>query len=281
MLNQVKAQRKLLLGLFIVTGIYFLAFWPVFIDLLQTWSDNEDYSHGFFIIPVCCYLIWKKSTLDDFLSERSNWLGLFAVFLGLGLYLAGLFSQFRTLAYLSFVFVGWASLFFMFGYHFFKKFGWELFLLVFMLPIPSRLYASITLPLQLIVTKISYVALQLFGIPVYREGNILQLANTTLEVVNACSGLRSILTIIVLAFIMACLFFQKGRYRIVLIAFAVPLAVLANLIRVIVIAVFAQYGNTSFIDGTGHTLLGLALFSLVLWLLFLVSRTMECLLQRK
>jgi exosortase len=274
-------QRTLIVGLFVIVGAYFLAFWPVVTDLLQTWIDNEDYSHGFFIIPVCCYLIWKKASLTDFTSDRHNWLGLLAVFLGLGLYLAGLFSQFRTLANLSFVFVGWASLFFLFGYHFFKKFGWELFLLIFMLPIPSRLYASITLPLQLIVTKISYVALQLFGIPVYREGNILQLANTTLEVVNACSGLRSILTIIVLAFVMACLFFQKSGYRIVLIAFAIPLAVLANLIRVIVIAVFAQYGNTSFIDGTGHTLFGLALFSLVLWLLFLVSRTMECILQRK
>lgn len=274
-------QRTLLVGLFIIVSTYFLAFWPVFIDLLQTWSDNEDYSHGFFIIPVCCYLIWKKASLTDFSSDRYNWLGLLAVFLGLGLYFAGLFSQFRTLTYLSFVFVGWASLFFLFGYHFFKKFGWELFLLIFMLPIPSRLYASITLPLQLIVTKISYIALQLFGIPVYREGNILQLANTTLEVVNACSGLRSILTIIVLAFVMACLFFQKSGYRIVLIAFSVPLAILANFIRVIIIAVFAQYGNTSFIDGAGHTLLGLALFSLVLWLLFLFSRAMECILQRK
>ena len=273
--------RMFFVGIFIALTTYFWAFWPVFVDLWQTWSDNEDYSHGFFIVPVCCYLIWKKGSREDFSSENSNWLGLFAVLLGLGLYLAGLFSQFRSLAYLSFVFVGWASLFFLFGYQFFKKFGWELFLLVFMLPIPSRLYASITLPLQLVVTKISYVALQLLGIPVYREGNILQLANTTLQVVNACSGLRSILTIIVLAFVMACLFFQKSRYRIVLIAFAVPLAILANFIRVIVIAVFAQYGNTSFIEGTGHTILGLGLFSLVLWLLFLVSRSMECILQRK
>ncbi len=253
----------------------------MFVDLLQTWSDNEDYSHGFFILPVCCYLVWKKGCRGDFSSEKSNWLGLVSVLLGLGLYLAGLFSQFRTLAYLSFVFVAWASLFFLFGYHFFKKFGWELFLLIFMLPIPSRLYASITLPLQLVVTKISYAALQLLGIPVYREGNILQLANTTLEVVNACSGLRSILTIIVLAFIMACIFFQKNRYRFVLLAFAVPLAVLANFIRVIIIAVFAQYGNMSFIDGIGHTLLGLGLFSLVLWLLFLVSRAIQWILERK
>ncbi len=275
------SQRTAFIGFFVALATYFWAFWPVVLELLQTWSDNEDYSHGFFIIPVCCYLIWKKACSADFSSEKFNGLGLCVVIIGLCLYLSGLFSQFRTLANYSFILVAWASLFFLFGYHFFKKFGWELFLLVFMLPIPSRLYAAITLPLQLVVTKIAYVALQLFGIPVYREGNILHLSNTTLEVVNACSGLRSILTIIVLAFIMACLFFQKSSYRIVLICFAVPLAILANFIRVIVIAVFAQHGNTSFIDGTGHTLLGLGLFLLVLSLLFLISRAMECILKQK
>lgn len=196
-------------GAIILIACFLWAFWPVFWGLVQTWSDIEDYSHGFFIVPVVGYLIYKRQPLLISDSSKISWVGFICVFLGLVMYLAGLFSQFRTLTNFSFIFTLWGSLFFLFGFHLFKKFSWELFLLLFMLPIPSRVYAAITLPLQLVVTKVSSFALQLFGIPVYREGNILQLANTSLEVVNACSGLRSILTIIVLAFIMACLFLIK------------------------------------------------------------------------
>jgi exosortase len=265
----------------ILIPFFVWAFWPVAVDLVETWDSNEDYSHGFFIIPVCCYLIWKKDQLSNLLPDRSGWLGVLGVIIGLVLYLIGLFSQFSTLANLSLIIVIWTSLLFLFGLPFLKNNSWELFLLVFMLPIPSRLYASITLPLQLVVTKASYIVLQVMGIPVYREGNILQLSNTTLEVINACSGLRSILTIVVLAFIVACLVFNSPWRRIWLICCAIPLAMLTNLIRVAVIAFLAHQGNTRFIDGTWHTLLGIGLFGLSLLLLFTFARAIEWIFPEK
>jgi len=265
----------------VLIPFFIWAFWPVALDLVDTWNGNEDYSHGFFIIPVCCYLIWKKNQSANLSTEHFSWFGLLVVIIGLVLYLIGLFSQFRTLANLSLVIVIWASLIFLFGISFLKNNSWELFLLIFMLPIPSRLYASITLPLQLVVTKISYMALQVMDIPVYREGNLLQLPNTMLEVINACSGLRSILTIIVLAFVMACLIFRHHWQRFLLVCCAIPLAMLANLIRVAVIAILAHHGNTSFIDGSGHTLLGLGLFGLSLSLLFISARAIEWIFPEK
>ncbi len=258
-----------------LAATFLWAFWPVFFELVQVWSNNEDYSHGFFIIPVVFYLILKNQEMAYLGKPLYCGLGLIVVLVGVFLYIVGFFSQFRTLGYFSLILSCWGVVVFLFGYQFFKKFVWELFLLVFMMPIPARVYAAITLPLQLVVTKVSFVVLQLFGIPVYREGNILQLSNTSLEVVNACSGLRSILTIIVLSFVISCLFLRRSSHRLLLIAFAVPLAMLTNLVRVTVIALFAQHGNIHFVDGAGHTFLGLGLFAITLLLLIGLVRMIE------
>ena len=272
------SQNTYYLGILVAVSTLLWAFWPICVDLVQTWSENEDYSHGFFIVPVVIYLIWTQKPEIDLENHVLNWLGFIALSVGILLYFVGLLAQVRTFAYFSFVFTIWGSIFFLFGYSFFKKFGWELFILIFMLPLPARLYASLTLPLQLGVTKISSVVLQFLGIPVYREGNILQLPSITLEVVNACSGLRSILTIVVLSFVVSCMSLKGNPQRILLIIMSIPLAMLANLIRVTVIAFLAQQGNTNFVDGTGHTLLGLALFGLSLFLLTLFAKGIECIL---
>ncbi len=251
----------------LLLGSFFWAYWPIIHSLVTTWSENEDYSHGFFILPVAVYLILQKKHDPDIVSNKFSWLAVAALVVCVLMYLAGLFSQFRTMGNLAFIFTIWSIVFFLFGFRFFRAHVWELVLLLFMLPIPSRWYASITLPLQLLVTKISFLVLQFMNIPVLREGNILHLSNTTLEVVNACSGLRSILTIIVLAYILSCLLFRSPIKRIALILAAIPCAILTNLIRVSFIAYFADKGNVTFIEGTTHTLLGLGLFILSLLLL--------------
>lgn len=243
------------------------AYWPIVQSLVAVWADNEDYSHGFFIVPVVVYLIWQKKSNAPITSSGFNWIAALTIVICSLLYLAGLFSQFRTLGNLSLVLTIWAVITFLFGFRFFRAHAWELLLLLFMLPIPARWYASITLPLQLLVTKISFFVLQFMGIPVLREGNILHLSNTTLEVVNACSGLRSILTIVVLSYILSCLLFRSPIKRIALILAAIPCAILSNLIRVSVIAYFAEQGNVTFIEGTSHIIMGLVLFVLSFLLL--------------
>jgi len=269
------------LGILVLVISFIWAFWPVCIELFHTWSENEDYSHGFLIIPAVIYLIYEKQRLISLKQNSMCWPGFICVLLAVVLYLVGLFSSFRSMANLALVLAIWGSLFFLFGFDFIKKYAWELFMLLFMLPIPSRIYASITLPLQLIVTKVSVFVLHLIGIPVLREGNVIQLVNTTLEVVNACSGLRSILTIIVLAFIISCFTFRGTWRRLLLIMTAIPLAMLSNLIRVTVIALFAQHGNITFVDGTGHVLLGVCLFAVSLLLLTFCAKTISWLIPEK
>ncbi|WP_163337120.1 exosortase/archaeosortase family protein [Desulfopila sp. IMCC35008] len=279
--KQTTKQIGRYLGTTLVICTFAWAFWPEITTLIHIWSNNEDYSHGFFIVPMVAYLIAVQKPQIDWEKHDQNWLGLIGVVASILLYIIGYLSEVRTLAHFAFILTIWGGLLFLLGFSFTRRFCWELSILIFMLPIPSRLYASITLPLQLGVTKVSFLVLQLFNIPVYREGNILHLANVTLEVVNACSGLRSILTIIVLSFIVSCMYFTKTTHRIVLIILSIPFAMLANLIRVIVIALFAQQGNTNFVHGTGHTILGIALFCFSLVLLILSAKAIKCITSEK
>ncbi len=257
------------------------ACWPVLYELIQLWTHNEDYSHGFLVVPIMIYLIWQRRALLINEKPSLSWLGLIIVILGLLFLFIGQMSNFRTLANISFICILWGSVLYMFGYQNVRIYGWELFMLVFMIPLPSRIYASLTLPLQLVVTKTAFFTLQLAGIPVFREGNILYLSNTTLEVVNACSGLRSIITILLLSYIMACLYQKRLISKLLLICIAVPLAVLANIIRVSILALFAQNGNLYFIDGIGHTMLGLFLFLFIFFMLMMINKAIPWVFSKK
>ena len=270
-LSNISAQ---FLGWGLLITSFCWAFWPILSGIVETWATNSDYSHGFFIIPLVTYLIWRKGGWEK-VKNTDNWqMGFVVVVLGVLAALVGMFSQFRTLGNLSLLLVIWGVFLFLYGFRIFLMYGWELFLFVFLLPIPSRIYASLTLPLQLIVTKVSFFFLQLFHIPVYREGNVLYLANVSLEVVNACSGLRSIITIIMLAYVIACISLEKISHKLFLVLFSILIAMLSNIIRVLILAVFAQHGYNNFIDGIGHTILGLVLFLMSFYLLILISRVL-------
>lgn len=247
-------------------------FWPIITGIVQTWLNNPDYSHGFFILPLVGYLMWRKGEIHDVKVADCWQVGLFVIVVGILAAMVGMVSQFRTLGNVSLLLVVWGIFIFLFGMGYFLFYGWELFLLVFLLPIPSRIYASLTLPLQLVVTKVGYFFLKAFHISVYREGNILYLANVSLEVVNACSGLRSIITIIMLAYIVACLKLEKSKFRVLLLLFSIPIAMFSNMIRVLIIAVFAQFGYENFVNGIGHTALGLTLFLFSFYCLTIISK---------
>ena len=136
-------------GSVLVLAFFCWTFWQTIGDLVQTWSTNEDYSHGFLIIPIALYLIFQKRPWPKLAPPTLSWLGMTVVVAGLAASLIGALSQFRTLANISFIVTIWGSLVYLFGYRIIKYFGWELFLLIFMLPVPSRLYACLSSSLLL------------------------------------------------------------------------------------------------------------------------------------
>jgi exosortase len=182
--------------------------------------------------------------------------------LGAELFLAR-FSLLLTLAALIVLFLGWS-------YMEATLFPWAFLLL--MIPVPSILFNQITFPLQLLASKVASAILPWVGVPVLREGNVIQLPAMALEVAEACSGIRSLLSLVTLAIIYGYLLERRRGVRAALAVASVPIAVVANSMRIVGTGLLVQYWDPDKAEGFFHTFSG--------WLIFVVSLSMLFLLHK-
>lgn len=255
---------KNLLALLLLISSFVLAYFPVWKGLLSAWSASDDYSHGFFILPVSLYIVWRKRERLAQIEKRPSNTGGIIVIFSLALYLLAHYAEVVTLASLSLVFVLAGAIIYLFGFFVFRELLFPLFFLLFMIPVPSQILSSLTIPLQLLVSKASTAIASLFGIAVLREGNVIFLPNRTLEVVQACSGLRSMMLLLALSAGFAYLTLRPNPLRLALLAWAVPAAILVNIIRVLLIIFAEAYFGYDLTADTSHTVFGVFIFILAL-----------------
>ncbi|MCL5742646.1 MAG: exosortase [Acidobacteria bacterium] len=165
------------------------------------------------------------------------------------------------------------------GTRYLRALAFPLFLLLFMVPIPAIVYNRITFPLQLIASQAAETALSLVQIPVLREGNILELPDQRLSVVEACSGIRSLLTLSFLALVYAYFFDRKPWMRAVLFVATLPIAIAANASRVTLTGVLAEY-KPELAEGFFHTASGWVIFMVALAMLTLLHQTIDAIYRR-
>jgi len=236
-----------------------LCYWPVLVRLVAQWNNDEDMGHGFFVPILAAYIAWQKR--DEFLAvpAKANWLGLLLViYSGLQLCVATLGAELflaRTAIVLSII----GAVLFLGGTRRLRVMAFPLFLLFFMIPIPAILYNQITFPLQLIASRVAESALMTVGIPVLREGNVLELAGQKLSVVEACSGIRSLLTLSFLSLVYGYFFETKTWLRVVLFVATVPIAIVANASRVTVTGIIAD-SRPELAHGLFHTAEGFVIW---------------------
>jgi len=144
--------------------------------------------------------------------------------------------------------------------------------LILMIPIPALIMNRVTFPLQLLAAKLSAALLELVGGVVHREGNILWLVSGALDVAEACSGIRSLLTLVTVAIIYGYLMETRRWVRVVLVGLAEPIAVVANSFRVFTVGLFKQLGHGDLAEGGSHALMGLLVFAVALIMLFAVHQ---------
>lgn len=241
---------------------FIFAYFPVWRDLIGAWSGSPESSHGFFIIPISAFLVWKKSsTLSKFQAEGSI-LGLFIVILSLLLYLFAHYAEIMTLRSLSMVPLAAGIVVYLYGFCGLKELIFPIALLLFMIPIPSQIYSYLTIPLQLFVSKISVWAAALLGVPVFREGNVIHLPDRTLQVVRACSGMRSMVSLLTLSAVFAYITLKSNLLRTIMFLSGVPIAIFVNMLRVLVVILAFHYLNLDFSRGTPHTILGISVFAI-------------------
>jgi exosortase len=238
----------------------------VFVHLVRQWDHDPDMSHGFFVPLVSAFLIWQRRAEIAAVKPRPSWWGLALVLYGTAqLYLATLGTE-LFLARTAFVITVFGVVLMMGGVPVLRKLAFPLFLLFFMVPIPAVLYNRVTFPLQILASSLAGNALSWFGLPVLREGNILELPEQRLSVVEACSGIRSLLTLTFLSVVYGYFFEKKTWVRIVLFVATVPIAIVANASRVTLTGIISEW-KPELAEGFFHTAQGWVIFMVSLFLL--------------
>jgi exosortase len=257
------------------TALLIAVFFPILRALVDQWMTDEDVSHGFFVPVVALYIVWQRRDKILALEYKPAWWGLAVMAWGalqayLGTLAAELFLQ-RTSFLISLV----GLLLVVGGMALVRQLIFPLLLLPFMIPIPSVIYNQLTFPLQLFASRVAEFVLGVVGIPVLRDGNILELASQKLSVAEACSGIRSLLSLTFLSLVYAYFFDGRVWMRWVLFFLTIPIAIVANAGRVTITGMLSEV-NPELARGFFHELEGWVIFMIALVLLlathFLISR---------
>ncbi len=252
-----------------VTVAFLVLFNHTLLKLVQDWAIDDNFSHGFLIPFITGFLIWQKR--DQLTSEKlkaSNW-GLLIIFMGMLLHIAGTAGAEMFTMRMAIVVTLTGLSFYFFGSKITISVIVPLAYLMFMIPIPAIIWNKIAFPLQLFAAKLSAQFIQFIDIPVLRQGNILQLPNTTLEVVDACSGLRSLTSLLALSAAFAYMVPLNNLGKWLLFGSAIPIAIIVNIVRLTVTAVLARYIGPETAQGFLHELSGMVIFIAALVFLYL------------
>ncbi len=242
---------------------------PVLQHLVGQWNEDPDMGHGFFVPAVAAYVVWQRR--EEFLSltPKPNWWGaILVVWGGIQLLLATLGAELFT-ARVSFLFTLIGAVWMLGGTQILKKLAFPLFLLFFMIPIPAVIYSAATFKLQILASKLADDALNILQIPVLREGNVLELPNQKLSVVEACSGIRSLLSLSFFSLVYGFFFEKKLWIRTVLFFSTIPICIIANASRVTITGIMtqikAELAEGFFHEAEGWVIYMVAMVILIIW----------------
>ena len=252
------------LVLFAIMGVLYA---PVLRLLVLHWWEDPDFSHGFLIPLFAAWVAWEERQRWQAAERRPSNLGLVAILAAMAMLVAGTLGAELFLARTSLLVLFAGLLLFVEGPARTWVVAFPLASLALMIPLPAIIYNQITFPLQLMASKLAATALDWTPIPVLREGNVLVLPNAVLEIVEACSGVRSLLALFALAVIYGHIR-RAGRVaRLVFLAVVPPIAVLSNAFRVFLTGVLTYRFGSLDPDGFLHLALGWLVFISALALL--------------
>jgi exosortase len=244
-------------------ALVFVCYAPVIIALVKNWGNDDDMGHGYFVPAIAAYIAWQKKDALAKLTPQPNWWGMVIVFYGaFQLYLGTLGAELflsRTAIVITMI----GIVLFLGGKKFLKELAFPLFLLFLMIPIPAIIYNKITFPLQILASEAAEIALSILNIPVLREGNILYLPSQALNVVEACSGIRSLLTLTFLSLVYGYFFEKRTWVRVTLFFSTIPIAIAANSGRVTLTGILSEI-KPELSEGFFHEFSGWVIFMLAL-----------------
>ena len=270
----IKRTRTLCLCAALFLTSYVALFHGVMRKLVVDWSANENYSHGFLIVPLALYFAWERRRQLASAEPRMSWTGAIVLFGSVAMMIAGVLGAELFLTRVALIGALAGAILCVFGPAVFRVLAFPLAFLFLMVPLPAIVFNQIAFPLQLLASRAGEAALSAAHIPVLREGNVIVLASTTLEVAEACSGIRSLVSLLALGIVYGYFTDPRLTVRVALALVTVPIAIAANALRVSGTGIAAHFIGAAAAEGFLHTFSGWLMFVAAAAMLVLVHRAM-------
>jgi exosortase D (VPLPA-CTERM-specific) len=269
-----KGSTALILAFAVLIIVWLGVYWEHFSVLLTHWN-KEDYSHSYLVPPMFVYILWisRNRIMSD--MGGSSLPGILVLILAMTLFLMGRLGSLETFVYASM----WISLagvaLLILGIRSVKTMFFPFLILGFAIPLPSFLNNMVSFNLKLWSSALAEKILQVLSVPVYREGNIIDLGITQLQVVDACSGLRYLFPTMLMALLVGRFFLSKNWTRILLFAASPLLTLLSNALRIAVTGILVRYFNPELAEGFFHDFSGWLVYMFTLIFLGGITLTLR------
>ncbi len=247
----------------VIAGLIGFLYAPVLKRLIAQWWQDPSYGHGFVVPLLAAYVLFRRRDIHRKIAIDPSNLGLLVMGGAISLLITGTLGAELFVSRFSLLVLLCGIVLFLAGWKMLRAVAFPLSYLLLMIPLPAIIFNELTFPLQLLASRLSASCLELVGVPVLREGNVLILPNYALEVVEACSGIRSLTALVALA--IAYCYFTESRLwiRIAIVALMLPIAVVSNAMRVVGTGLLTYVFGSNSAEGFFHFFQG--------WLIFVAA----------
>lgn len=253
-----KAVSPIIWG--IALALLFLAYWSGLTELVRRWDNQEEYSHGFFIPLISLWLLWRRRSALRQSFGQPAWTGLLLVFIAAGLLVLGELTAIYLLIQIGFLIALIGIVLLLGGFPLLRVSFLPIAFLLFAIPLPYFIDAQLSWRLQLISSQLGAGFLKQVGVPVYIEGNVIDLGLYKLQVVDACSGLRYLYPLLSLGFLMSYMYQAALWKRVVVFLSTIPITVLMNSLRIAMVGLLVERWGSGMADGFLHYFEGWVIF---------------------
>src|SRR5256885_10762330 len=242
------------LRIIVLLGLIGWLYFSIMLHLVGQWWQDPNFSHGFFVPAFALFVVWQdRALLAGFVAAPSLW-GLGIIVFALCVLVVGVLGAELFLSRISLLLLIAGLIVYFRGWRPFRAILFPWAFLVLMIPIPAIVFNQITFPLQLLASRVAAGVLPWAGVPVLREGNVINLPAMALEVAEACSGMRSLLSLATLAIIYGYLMEPRISIRVILALASLPIAIAANSLRIVGTGLLVQYWDPQKAEGFFHAL---------------------------
>jgi exosortase len=273
--DSVSSPRLSWLPFAVIALLLAVLYYRVGIKLVYDWATLQDYSHGPLVPLFAAFLVWDKRKAIKATPIKQSWAGIFPVLFAIVVLILGVYGVELFTARMSFVLMLTGIIWTLCGWAMVRELRFPLLVLVLAIPFPAIVFNQITFPLQLFASRIASEILPVLRVPVLLEGNIIRLPVMPLEVAEACSGIRSLMSLFTLAVFYGYFLERTTARRVILALASIPIAVTANVVRIVGTGLCVQYWDPDKALGFFHEFSGWVVFVIALGCLYLVHRAMR------